>query len=176
MSFDNNTKRNAANDTIEMESYPVLDAGVYRAKLETIDSKPSQFHDGEALQFTWRVIGGESDGETFSGFANKKLMPKSKLATWTKAHLNMNSFPDGFVLNLGSLIGKEVHITLSVGARKDGGGDCNVVQAVSPYKPTSKKAKTATPVLPDDFVEVFDGATEIPDPGDPLRAKEKKVA
>jgi hypothetical protein len=122
-------------------------------------------------------MGGVSDGETFSGWANKKLMPKSKLATWTKAHLNINTFPDGFVLSLGSLIGKEVYVTLTVEARKDGGGDCNVVQAVSPYKPATKKAKpTAKPAeqtADNGFTDAFE--EEIPDPGEPMRAGEQRV-
>jgi hypothetical protein len=179
MSFDSNNRSSAENDTIEMQTYPVLDAGVYRARLETIDNREGKY--GEALQFNWRVVGGDSDGELFSAWVNKKLMPKSKLATWTKAHLNINAFPAGFVLNVGSLIGKEVHITLTVEPRKDGGGDVNVVQAVSPYKPATKKAKAPEPpqeqpqeqpAAADAFGEAFE---EIPDPDyPPIRAK--KVA
>jgi|GEM_PF-4810914 len=58
MSFD--SERNAQDESLEMETYAVLDAGVYRARLETIHSIDTKF--GEALKFTWRVIGGDSDG------------------------------------------------------------------------------------------------------------------
>jgi hypothetical protein len=138
MSF-GNMKRDAANDTVELQTYPVVEPGIYRARLESIDSKELKF--GETLIFNWKIIGGDCDGQTFSGLASKVLMPKSKLATWTKAHLGINAFPESFVLKLSSLIGKEVHVTLAVEPRKDGGSDINVVQAVSPYKPATKKAK-----------------------------------
>lgn len=174
MSFGNNEKRNAENDSLEMESYAVLDAGVYRARLEVINSLDTKF--GEALQFNWRVIGGDSDGETFTGLANKKLMPKSKLAGWAKAHLGLNAFPEGFVLKLSSLIGKEVHVTLSTEARNDGTGDRNTVAAVSPYKLAAKKAKPQEQPQEQapagEFGEAFE---EIPDPGEPMRAKEQRV-
>jgi hypothetical protein len=174
MSFDT-SKRNAENDSLAMETYPILDPGIYRAKLESIQSKDMQF--GETLIFTWRVIGGDSDGETFDGLATKKLMPRSKLAGWAKAHLGLNVFPENFVLTLSSLIGKEVHVTLAVEPRKDGGGDVNVVQAVSPYKASTKKAKTpapaaAQPAADNGFTDAFD---DIPDPGEPMRANERRV-
>jgi len=152
-----------------METYQVIEAGVYRAKLETIHSIDTKF--GKALKFTWRIIGSDSDGETFNALANKRLMPKSKLATWAKAHLGMNAFPEGFVLTLSSLIGKEVYITLATEARSDGMGERNTVQAVSPFRPVTKKAKPQGPAGA--FSEAFED--EIPDPGEPMRAGERRV-
>jgi hypothetical protein len=170
MSFDNNNRRSAENDSLEMESYAVLEAGIYHAKLESIDNLETKF--GEALRFNWRVIGGDSDGETFTGLANKKLMPKSKLATWAKAHLALNAFPEGFVLQLSSLIGKEVHATLATEARTDGSGDRNTIAAISPYKAATKKAKPTAKPEGNGFTGAFD---DIPESDEPLRKSEGRV-
>ena len=93
---------------------------------------------------------------------------------WAKAHLGLSVFPESFVLKLSSLIGKEVHVTLSTEPRNDGTGDRNTVAAVSPYK---KKAKPQEPPQQSahagEFGDAFDD--DIPDPGDPMRAKEQRV-
>src|SRR5438046_1699177 len=110
----------AANEEIEFEPYRVLPAGMYRSRLETITNLETTY--GTALKFAWQVREGEEQGETISALANKKLLPKSKLATWAKAHLGVLTFPEGFVLKLSTLIGKEVFITLGVEPRSDGTG------------------------------------------------------
>src|SRR5215510_2815542 len=93
----------AINETIEFEPYTVLPSGMYRCRLESISNLETQF--GSSLRFQWEVISGDEEGEKVSGLVNKKLLPKSKLATWAKAHLDISTFPEGFVLKLSSLIG-----------------------------------------------------------------------
>lgn len=170
----NDRARNAEHESLEMESYSVLEAGIYRSRLEAIHALDTKF--GEALRFTWKVIGGESDGETFDALVNKKLMPKSKLATWAKAHLGLNQFPEGFVLKLSNLIGKEVHITLSTEARNDGSGDRNTVQAVSPYRPAAKKSKAPVHAQGNGFGDALeDNIPDFTDAGEPRRQGEGRV-
>lgn len=125
-------KRDAANDVIEMISYQSLEAGIYRAKLEKITE--TVFVHGPTLIFAWRITTGECAGETFEGLCSKILSPKSKLTAWAKGHLGVTVFPENFTLQLSSLIGKEVHVTLSVAPRTDGQGERNVVEAVTPVR------------------------------------------
>ena len=130
----------AAHEEITFEPYPVLPAGMYRARLTALSNLETQF--GNALKFHWKVIDGEHADEEVSALANKRLLPKSKLAGWAKAHLGIPSFPEDFVLRLDTLINKEVFLTLGVEPRADGLGERNVVRAVDPVRPaTAKKAK-----------------------------------
>ena len=162
-------QNNAANEEIEFEPYTVLPAGMYRCRLEEISNLETQY--GPALRFQWKVVTGDEEGETVSGLVNKRLLPKSKLAIWAKAHLNISTFPEGFVLKLSSLIEKEVFVTLGVEQSTDGGGERNVIRAVDPVHPTTKKAKKAS----DDFSSLLSDEEEIPDPGEPLRKSERTV-
>ena len=169
----NDNARNAEHESLEMEQYEVLEPGVYCSRLETIHSIDTKF--GEALKFTWKVIGGDSDGETFNALANKRLMPKSKLATWAKAHLGINQFPEGFVLKLSSLIGKEVYITLSTEPRNDGMGERNTVQAVSPYRPATKKASKQSQPAGAFSEALEDDIPDFRDAGEPMPNGKRRV-
>lgn len=142
-------KRDAANDVIEMTTYQSLEAGIYRAKLEKITE--TTFVHGPTLIFTWRVVAGEYAGETFEGLCSKILSPKSKLTAWAKGHLGVTVFPENFTLQLSSLIGKEVQVTLSVAPRTDGQGERNVVEAVTPVRapaPRRVPPQQVSPVPP----------------------------
>src|SRR5215475_14061280 len=102
----------AIHDEIEFEQYSVFPAGMYRCRLEEVANIETQF--GPALKFNWQVVDGDETGEKLSALANKKLLPKSKLALWAKAHLGISAFPEGFILKVNTLIGKEVFITVGV--------------------------------------------------------------
>jgi hypothetical protein len=172
----NTENSSAVNETIEFESYAVLPAGMYRCKLREISNLETQF--GPSLRFQWTVVSGEEEGEEVSGLANKKLLPKSKLASWAKAHLNIPTFPDGFVLKLSSLIGREVFVTLGVEPRNDGGGDRNVIRAVDPIATTTKATKAPKAKAENagaGFGDLLSDEEEIPDPGEPLRTGEQRV-
>src|SRR5262249_51858321 len=108
----------ATNEEMEFEPYTVHPADVYRCRLDQVLNLATEF--GPSLKFVWKIIDGELEGEELSGLANKKLLPKSKLSTWAKAHLNLGAFPPDFVLKLSSLIGREVLVTAGVEQRKDG--------------------------------------------------------
>lgn len=184
-----NTARDASFDEIPMETFSALDPGVYRARCEKIETIDTKF--GPALKFYWKVVGGDADGEMFDALANKKLLPKSKLATWAKAHLGVTQFPEGFVLQVGTLVGKMVDIVLLTEPRNDGTGDRNVVEAISPI--ARKAAKPATESqgahhVPGSVVEklmadlplappsaLFD---DVPDPAmdEPMTARQKQQA
>jgi hypothetical protein len=168
-----NPENNAAHEEIEFEPYTVLPAGMYRCRLEAISNLETQY--GTALKFHWKVSDGEVAGEEITALCNKKLLPKSKLATWAKAHLNVPSFPDGFVLKLGQLIGRDIFLTLGVEPRADGMGERNVVRAVDPVRPaTAKKAKDAKKAEADDFSEMLSGQG-IPDAGEPVRPPDLRL-
>lgn len=161
------TYNSAMHEEIAFEPYSILPSGMYRCRLETISNLETTY--GTALKFHWRVVGGDADGEAVSGLANKKLLPKSKLATWARAHLNVPAFPDSFVLKLSSLIGREVSITLGVEPRSDGGGERNVIRAVDPIRATPSKAgRRATSDADEDFTEILSKQEAIPDPGEPI--------
>jgi hypothetical protein len=167
-----NTQQNSAvNEEIEFEPYTVLPAGMYRCRLEAISNLETQF--GPSLRFQWNVVSGDEEGEEVSGLVNKKLLPKSKLAAWAKAHLNISDFPEGFVLKLSSLINKEVMLTLGVEPRTDGGGDRNVIRAVDPIRAQARKAPKA-PKGDGAFSDMLSGQG-IPDPGEPMSRGERQV-
>ena len=130
--------RSAQGQSITLESYPILDAGVYRARV--VDIEEAEFQFGPSLIFKWMAVGGEWDGTGFDGLCSKRLTPKSKLHRWALAHLGMSAFPEGYALEINALIGKEVLITLSVGPRADGSGERNIVDAVSPIRTTPRRA------------------------------------
>jgi hypothetical protein len=158
-------KSDATHDEIEFEPYHVLPAGMYRCRLEAVSNVETQF--GAALEFRWQVSDGDEAGESLTALANKKLLPKSKLATWAKAHLGVPAFPEGFILKLSTLIGKDALITVGVEPRSDGGGDRNVVRAVDPVKASLKKpAPVSKPPANEGFSDLLD-EVNIPDPGDP---------
>lgn len=164
-------RKDATNEEIRFEEYTVLPAAMYRARLETISTEEMQF--GPTVIFQWRVVEGEQAGEEVWGFATQKAFPKSKLTTWSKAHLNLSTFPDDFVLKLGALVGKEVFLSVGVEPRADGGGERNVVRAVDPIRPSTKSAKSAKRASAD-FNDMLSDE-EIPDPGEPIRKGERKV-
>jgi len=161
--------QSAVDEELEFSPYTVLPAGLYKCRLKDIANIETQY--GTALKFFWEVVEGEEAGEEVSALANKVLTPRSKLAGWAKAHLNIATFPEGFTLKLRQLLGKEVFLTVGVEARKDGGGETNVVRAVDPVR-TTKPVKPAKPTqtkkVDDDFNDMLSGQGPIPDPGDPL--------
>src|SRR5262249_40062391 len=144
----------AINEEIEYQEYEVLPTGMYRAKLYDIQNLATQF--GDSLKFCWKVIGGDEDGKEISGLANKKLLPKSKLANWARAHLNTTTFPPEYVLKLSTLLNTEVFLTLGVEPRTDGAGERNVIRAVDPVRPKAAKAPPAQPASTD-FNDILSG-------------------
>lgn len=169
-----NQAKDATNEEIQMEEYPVLPAGMYRCSLKGVTSEELQF--GPTFRFKWSVIEGEYVGEELTGFANKKLVTRSKLALWAKAHLNISAFPEDYTLKIGSLIGQKVFVTIGVEPRKDGSGDINVIRAVDPIATARKATKTpkATPAN-GGFNSMLSDDEEIPDPGEPIKKGERKV-
>lgn len=169
--WNKNNVSSATNEELPLESYTVFPAGMYRGKLEAIDNLETTY--GPSLKFRWRIVGGEEDGAEFSALANKRLMPKSKLAKWALAHLSINAFPEGFVLKLSNLIGKEVLITVGVELRQDGAGERNIVRAVDPIGRSTKKTPAAVRPQAQQFSNFEED--DIPDYDEPMRRGESKI-
>lgn len=158
----------ASEEALEYESYVVHPAGLYRCRLEQILNLTTEF--GASLKFVWKITDGELKDAQLSGLANKKLLPKSKLSTWAKAHLNLTAFPPDFVLKLSSLIGREVFLLVATAPRKDGQGEKNTIVEVMPVKQTpaggtANPSAHATPSMTgaDDYGDLLSGQG-VPDP------------
>jgi hypothetical protein len=161
----------AENEELEFAPYETTPPGMYKAQLEAIDNDDGEF--GPTLRFKWKIIEGDEKDSNIVGWCSKKLAPKSKLGNWTKAHLNMTSFDEDFVLKLSTLLNTQVLITLGVEPRKDGTGDRNIIRSIDPVRTKAKKAKEAKET-DTGFSDALSGQG-IPDPGEPITASMRRV-
>lgn len=128
----NDRKKDVSGESLALTTFVVLEPGIYNARLENIGEMAGTF--GPTLIFSWVVLDGDYVNETFDGLCSKTFGTRSKLYKWACAHMGVTTFPEGYILQLRQLLHKQVVITLGVEARKDGTGDRNKVEAITPYR------------------------------------------
>jgi len=115
---------------LEQTIYECVEAGLYPAKLATVEEREGNW--GNYALLTFELMDGNHDGVKVSGAASAKFGPKTKLYQWTKALLGGAAIARDYTLDTDALIGKPCLLDLDVETTSD--GEFNRIVSVRPAR------------------------------------------
>jgi hypothetical protein len=112
---------------LEQEKLDVLDTGIYRARVNSIEADEGQF--GPQVKFEFEILDEPYADRTLVGWCSAKFSVRTKLFKWTRGILGRRIQVDER-FDSDKLVGRECRLSVTIKIRADDGTEFNKIDEV----------------------------------------------